>query len=68
MIADQIYYECTASNCLAGMEIFRDFNNKKKVHRVSFEAPVAKFSHIKKGNMIPGMKCYKCDQEKLIRV
>ena len=65
---EQIYVECTASKCLAGMELFTAFDGTKGKHRVSFEAPLGKFTHIKNGNMIPDIKCYKCRKEKLIRV
>ena len=65
---EQIYYECTNSKCLAGMEVFTDTEGIKRRHRVSFEAKIGEFSHIKKGNYIPEIKCYSCGKQILIRV
>ena len=65
---ENVFYECTESKCLAGMEMFTDFNGIKRRHRVSFEAPLAEYSHIKRGQFIPEMKCYKCRKKRLIRV
>ena len=59
---EQIFYECMSANCGAGMEIYTDFNGKKQKHKVSFEAKVGEFTHIKRGQLIPDKKCYKCDK------
>jgi len=65
LLTKQIYCECHF--CRAGMEIYTDFNGKKGKHRVSFEVPIGEFIGIKKGDLIPGKKCYKCKKETLIR-
>ena len=63
---EQIHYECTS--CMSGMELYTDKEGVKRKHGVSFEAPLGKFSHIKKGNFIPEKACPDCEKDKLIRV
>jgi len=67
METEKIYYESTGATCYAGMEIYNDFDGKAQKHRVSFEAPLGELTHIKKGQMIPDKKCYKCGNATLIR-
>lgn len=63
---EQIFTECTG--CLAGMELFKDTSGIQRKHKISFEADLGKFSHIKKGNYIPNKGCSYCEEELLIRV
>lgn len=63
---EDIGIECTY--CLCGMETFTDFNGVKRKHRVSFEADIGKFTHVKKGQFIPNKGCPACEKELLIRV
>ena len=63
---EDIHYECTG--CMAGMEIYKSVHGDRRKHRTSFEAPLGKFSHIKKGNCIPDKVCHSCEKELLIRV
>ena len=63
---EDITIECTG--CMCGMEVFKDFNGIKRKHRVSFEAPLGKFTHIKKGQLVPNKNCPDCEKELLIRV
>ena len=63
---EQVYTECTA--CRSGMELFTDHNGIQRKHKTSFEAPLGKFTHIKKGQFIPEKKCSNCEKAVLIRV
>lgn len=63
---EQITYECT--NCKSGMETYIDFNGVKRKHKISFEAPLGKFSHIKRDQLLPDKSCPDCEKEVLIRV
>ena len=63
----QIFVECINPLCLDGMEIYTDFDGKKGKHRVSFEVPIGMFIGVKKGQLVPDLKCRKCKKETLIR-
>lgn len=63
---EDIKYECTG--CKAGMELYTDKEGVKRKHGISFESPLGKLTHIKKGNFIPDKLCHYCEEEKLIRV
>ena len=66
-MTEQIFYECVDSKCLAGMETFKYEDDTIGKHRVSFEAPIGEFTLIKKGQMLPNTKCYRCRKKTLIR-
>ena len=61
----RLFVECLS--CKDGMEIYKDWNGSENKHKVSFEVPIGEFIGIKKGDMIPGLKCRKCKKETLIR-
>ena len=63
---ESIFYECTG--CMAGMELFTDFEGVKRKHRISFEADLGQFSHVKKGQFVPNKSCHNCQKELLMRV
>lgn len=63
---ENIFYECTG--CMAGMELFTDFEGVKRKHRISFEADLGQFSHVKKGQFVTNKSCPNCENEVLIRV
>tara|TARA_R100001244_G_scaffold64380_1_gene53311 strand:+ start:1307 stop:1513 length:207 start_codon:yes stop_codon:yes gene_type:complete len=63
---ENIFYECTG--CMAGMELFADFEGVKRKHRISFEADLGKFFHVKKGQFVLNKSCPNCEKEVLIRV
>lgn len=66
-MTETIHYECVSAKCGAGMEIYTDFNGNKRKHRVSFEANIGEFTFIKRGQLIPSIKCYKCENETLVK-
>lgn len=61
-MTEQIFYECLSAKCGAGMEIYTDSNGKKQKHKVSFEAKIGEFTHIKRGQLISNKECYKCEK------
>lgn len=65
-MTESITYECINAGCNAGMETYIEDGIKKK-HRVSFEANIGEFTFIKRGQLIPLIKCYKCKNETLVK-
>jgi len=63
---ENINYECVS--CKSGMELYTDEHGVKRKHGTSFEAPIGRFTHVKKGNYILDKKCPNCEKETLIRV
>ena len=54
-------------NCKDGMGVYNNADGTKGQHRVSIEVPLREFAGVKVGELIPHLKCRRCDKEKLIR-